>query len=464
MMVAGVCVRMCVWMDYGRGGRYGARRRRRHVNRRQRRLGLRCVEAMAVTCYQAVMAAPAAGRGMTVMMMPEDDPREGHGSLMMLRRAVRVMRLRDHVVTRGWCVRGARMVMTAGCRVVIRIIGAAAIVVVILLLGLPLAVLLVLHPTVLKPDLDLALGQIQVARELPSLLFRHVSVEEKFFLQLESLKLGVRLAFLPHRHLARPFQGVGAAAPDTHPDTNPDSHTRKRTCGKQGRWGGTPHHWRWVGARSNRFGRSVGASQTAVSIVRKGTIRSNHSGSDPTTVIRRGWRQIRYPRLRMRMMMSSRVNRMVMPRRRVWPVIAPALREALMTGRHGWIGGAGGTGGGSTGTRRRSCRAGRIVGLVIRGRAGGTGRSSGGCRGRPKQPGLPVVPGGTGGRGGIGRQVVVRGGIVTPVSLMMVQRFARRGRVVGVLGMVRTVTPAALRPCRVRVPYHACCARTAWRA
>lgn len=60
MMAARVCVCMCVWMDYGRGGRYGARRRRRHVNRRQRRLGLRCMEAMAVTCYQAAMATPVA--------------------------------------------------------------------------------------------------------------------------------------------------------------------------------------------------------------------------------------------------------------------------------------------------------------------------------------------------------------------------------------------------------------------
>lgn len=248
MMAAGVCVRMRVWMDYGRRGRYGARRRRRHMNRRQRRLGLRCVEAMAVTCYQAAMAAPvaatAAGRGMAVMMMPENDPREGHGSLMMLCGAVCVMRLRDHVVTRGWCVRGARMVMTTGRRVVIRIVGAAAIVVIIiLLLGLPLAVFLVLHPTVLKPDLDLALGQIQITRELPSLLLRYISVEEELLLQLESLELGVRFAFLPHRHLARPFQGVGAAAPDAHPGyANPDTHTRKRTCGKQGRWGGTPHH------------------------------------------------------------------------------------------------------------------------------------------------------------------------------------------------------------------------------
>lgn len=163
-------------------------------------------------------------------------------------------------------------------------------------------------------------------------------------------------------------------------------------------------------------------------------------------------------------MMSSRVDRMVMPRRRVRRVIAPALGEALMAGRHGWIGSAGGTGGGPTGGRRRGRRAGRVVGLVIRGRTGGTGRSNGNGRGRPKKPGLPVVPGGTGGRGGIGRQVVVRRGIVTPVSLMMVQRFARRGRVVGVLGMMRTVTPAALGPRRVRVPYHTRRARTAWRA
>ena len=137
--------------------------------------------------------------------------------------------------------------------------------------------------------------------------------------------------------------------------------------------------WRWVGTRSNRFGRSI-ISQAAVSIVRKGTFRSDHSGSNPTAVIRRGWRQIRYPRLRMRMMMSSRVNRMVMPRRLVWRVIAPTLREALMAGRHGRVGGAGSPGGGSTSSRRRSCRAGRVVGLVIRGRSSGTGRSSGsGC-------------------------------------------------------------------------------------
>ena len=34
--------------------------------------------------------------------------------------------------------------------------------------GLPLRVLLALHPPVLEPDLDLSLGQIQIPRQLPS--------------------------------------------------------------------------------------------------------------------------------------------------------------------------------------------------------------------------------------------------------------------------------------------------------
>lgn len=163
MVAAAMCVRVCVWMDYGRSRRHVARRR--HVNR-QRSLRLRRVEAMAaVTCYQAAMAAPvaatAAGRGVAVMMVPEDDPREGHGSLMMFRGTVRVMRLCDHVVTRGWCVRGTWMVVTAGRCMMIRVVSAAAVVVVvILLLGLPLTVLLIFHPAILKPDLHLTLGQI----------------------------------------------------------------------------------------------------------------------------------------------------------------------------------------------------------------------------------------------------------------------------------------------------------------
>lgn len=164
MMVAtGVCVRVCVWMDHGRGGRHGSRRRR--VSRRQRCLGLRRVEAMAVTCYQAAMAASvtatAAGRGVAMMVMPEDDPREGYGSLMMFRGAIRMMRLRNHVVTRGWCVCSIWVVMTTGRCMMICVIGAAIVVVVVVgLLLLPLTVLFILHSAVLKPDLNLPLCQI----------------------------------------------------------------------------------------------------------------------------------------------------------------------------------------------------------------------------------------------------------------------------------------------------------------
>lgn len=54
---------------------------------------------------------------------------------------------------------------------------------------LPLAVLLILHATVLKPDFDLALRQVEIARQLPAFLFRDVGVEEKLFLQFERLEL-----------------------------------------------------------------------------------------------------------------------------------------------------------------------------------------------------------------------------------------------------------------------------------
>lgn len=91
-----------------------------------------------------------------MMMMAEDDPREGHGSLMMLRGTVRVVRLRDHVVTRGWRMRRVRMVVVTGRRVMIRVVGAT--VVVVLLLRLPLTVLFVLHSSILEPNLHLSLG------------------------------------------------------------------------------------------------------------------------------------------------------------------------------------------------------------------------------------------------------------------------------------------------------------------
>ena len=153
---------------------------------RQRRLRLRRVKRVAVTCNKVRVASgmadtvssPGSGpgpssspgpststvrgatvrRAVIVMMMAENDPREGHGSLMMLRGTVRVVRLRDHVVTRGWRMCGTRMMMTTGSRVMIRIVGATIIIIVILLL--PLTILLVLHPSVLKPYLHLPLGQV----------------------------------------------------------------------------------------------------------------------------------------------------------------------------------------------------------------------------------------------------------------------------------------------------------------
>lgn len=75
---------------------------------------------------------------------------------------------------------------------------------------LPLAVLLVLHPPVLEPDLHLTLRQVQIARQLPALLLGDVGVEEELLLQLQRLELGVGFPLLADCHLARPFQRVRA--------------------------------------------------------------------------------------------------------------------------------------------------------------------------------------------------------------------------------------------------------------
>ena len=69
---------------------------------------------------------------------------------------------------------------------------------------LSLVVLLALHPAVLEPDLDLALGEVEVPGQLPPLLLGDVGVEEELLLQLERLELGVGLPLLPHAHVARP--------------------------------------------------------------------------------------------------------------------------------------------------------------------------------------------------------------------------------------------------------------------
>lgn len=47
---------------------------------------------------------------------------------------------------------------------------------------LPLAVFLVLHPSILKPYLDLTFRQIQIARQFPAFLFRNVGIEQELFL------------------------------------------------------------------------------------------------------------------------------------------------------------------------------------------------------------------------------------------------------------------------------------------
>lgn len=126
-------------------------------------------------------------------------------------------------------------------RVMVMILVVSTCVIIILLLSyLSLCVLLVLHPPVLEPDLDLSLREVQVPRELPPLLLGDVRVEEELLLQLEGLELGVRLAFLADGHLASPLQRVGAG-PTRHPNTY--AHAREGTCGEERRWGGTPHHF-----------------------------------------------------------------------------------------------------------------------------------------------------------------------------------------------------------------------------
>ena len=50
-----------------------------------------------------------------------------------------------------------------------------------------------LHATVLEPDLDLALGERQLARQLDAATARQVAVELEVLLEFESLVAGVRL-------------------------------------------------------------------------------------------------------------------------------------------------------------------------------------------------------------------------------------------------------------------------------
>lgn len=94
------------------------------------------------------------------------------------------------------------MVMPVVARVVIRV---ARIVVVTRLSRLSLGVLLILHASVLEPDLHLAFGEHQTPRQFPALLFGDVRVVEEFLLEFERLVFGVGFPLFPHRHLAGPF-------------------------------------------------------------------------------------------------------------------------------------------------------------------------------------------------------------------------------------------------------------------
>lgn len=96
-----------------------------------------------------------------LVVVAEDNPRESHRSLMVFdgdrpvggcRRPVVVL-TRDHVVR----LRVVAAVVVLTTRVVVLVVGAAVVVVVVLLRRLALAVLLVLHPSILKPNLHLPL-------------------------------------------------------------------------------------------------------------------------------------------------------------------------------------------------------------------------------------------------------------------------------------------------------------------
>ena len=67
---------------------------------------------------------------------------------------------------------------------IVVVVGVAAVVVVLRRVLLSLAVLFALHTTILEPDFDLALRQVEVSRQFPALLLRHVGIEKEFFFQL----------------------------------------------------------------------------------------------------------------------------------------------------------------------------------------------------------------------------------------------------------------------------------------
>lgn len=119
-----------------------------------------------------------------------------------------------------------RRVMVPG--VVVVVVRIRVVVVVLRRLRrLPLRILLVLHSSILEPYFYLPLRQVEVSRQLPPLLFRHVGVEQELFFQLQRLEFRVRLALFAHRYLASPVERVRRPAADPHSDRH-----RQGTCAK----------------------------------------------------------------------------------------------------------------------------------------------------------------------------------------------------------------------------------------
>jgi hypothetical protein len=99
-----------------------------------------------------------------LVVMAKDNSRESHWSLMMLysycsisgRSSCVVILTRNHMML--LCVVTSMVMLTA--RVMVLVVSVAVVIVVLLLCCLPLAVLLVFHSSILKPDLHLSLRQI----------------------------------------------------------------------------------------------------------------------------------------------------------------------------------------------------------------------------------------------------------------------------------------------------------------
>lgn len=114
------------------------------------------------------------------------------GDVRMLRRLLRHARVRLPVLALWmvWRVSGLRMLQSPAHNIIL----------VLLVLsdpGLgPLRQLLALHPPVLEPDLDLALGELQLAGDLPALLAGDVGGVEELVLEDHGLVAGVGFPFL----------------------------------------------------------------------------------------------------------------------------------------------------------------------------------------------------------------------------------------------------------------------------